>query len=128
MTEYKKQLVKLSFNQRNKLIKAIKDKSPFTLRLKASDLNGKDELQLNNTQINRINKAKRLNKGVDIDFSKTHVSKLRLVNGSGVQNRPSPKSQPTKGRGIRNRPFNINDYAQFQPPPLIGSWNKKKKL
>ena len=124
MTEYKPHMVNISFNQKQKMIKAITDGSPFTLRLKASDLTGSDELYLTKTQINKIKKAKRLNKGADIDFSKTQVSKMKSIVGAGIRNRKSPIPQPTKRRGLRNRPFNINDYAQFRPPPFVGSWNQ----
>ena len=134
MTEYKPYMVKLSLNQGQKLVKAIEERSPFTLRLKSTDLTGSDTLFLTTTQINKIKKAKRLNKGVDIDFSKTQVSKIRSMVGSGVRNRKAPIPQPTKGKGLRNRPFNINDFAQYQPPPFVGSWSlkdnkiKKKQL
>ena len=124
MTEYKPYAVKLSPNQKEKMVKSIVERSPFTLRLKSTDLTGSDTLFMTTTQINRIKKAKRLNKGVDIDFSKTQVSKMRSVVGSGVRNRKSPIPQPTKGRGLRNRPFNINDFAQYRPPPFVGSWDQ----
>ena len=125
MTEYKPYAVKLSSNQKEKLVKSIVERSPFTLRLKSNDLTGSDTLFLTSSQINKIKKAKRLNKGVDIDFSKTQVSKMRSMVGSGIRNRRAPAPQPTKrGKGLRNRPFNINDYAQFRPPPFVGSWDQ----
>ena len=134
MTEYKPYAVKLSFNQNQKLVKAIGEGSPFTLRLKSTDLTGSNKLFLTSTQINKIKKAKRLNKGVDIDFSKTQVSKMRSMVGSGIRNRrappqpktptPSPQQTGRTGEGLRNRPFNINDYAQYRPPPFVGSWSQ----
>ena len=124
MTEYKQYSTKLSNNQHQKLVKAISLKTPITIRLGANDLTRSYKLFLTSTQINRIKKAKRLNTGVDITFSKTHISKLKSMVGSGLQNRPVPRPQPTKtGKGLRNRPFNINDYAQYKPPPFIGSWS-----
>ena len=131
MTEYKPYAVKLSSNQKEKLVKSIVDRSPFTLRLKSTDLTGSDTLFLTTTQINRIKKAKRLNKGVDIDFSKTQVSKMRSMVGSGIRNRraPAPQPKPKGGKGLRNRPFNINDFAQYRPPPpFVGSWDQKDNM
>ena len=153
MTEYKQYSVNLSPSQSQKLVKAIEMKAPVTLRLKSVDLTGSDKIFLTSTQINKIEKAERLNKGVDIDFSKTQISNIRSMIGSGIRNRRSlPTTQPRRvpqhraprplptqdrtGMGLRNRPkpFDYNDYARYQPPPpIIGDWSsdqmiKKKRI
>ena len=85
MTEYKQYSVNLSPSQSQKLVKAIEMKAPVTLRLKSVDLTGSDTIFLTSTQINKIKKAKSLNKGVDIDFSKTQISNIRSKIGSGIE-------------------------------------------
>ena len=127
MTEYKPYNVSLSGNQKLKLTKAIMNKSPITLRLSSADLFGSDKIFLTKTQINKIKKSKSLNKGVDINISKTQISKMGSMIGLGLQNRPPSPIKKT-GRGIRNRPFNIHDYAQYRPPPFIGSWKDQNGL
>ena len=46
---YEKYSVKLSDNQKRKLIKAMKDKSLITIRLSHKELTGNDELMLTKT-------------------------------------------------------------------------------
>ena len=127
MTDYKTFNVSLSKHQKSKLAKAIMSKSPITLRLSSDELSGSDNIFLTKTQINKIKKSKTLNKGVDIKISKTQISRIKSMvqSGMGLQNRPPVKS---KGQGLRNRPFNIHDYAQYRPPPFIGSWEDQKGL
>ena len=147
MTEYKQYSVNLSPSQSQKLVKAIEMKAPVTLRLKSVDLTGSDTIFLTSTQINKIKKAKSLNKGVDIDFSKTQISNIRSKIGSGIRNRRNlpttqphrvphraPRPLPTQdrtGMGLRNRPrpFDYNDFAQYQPPPpFIGDWSDRGQM
>ena len=137
MTVYKKYNVKLSKNQKFKLVKAVINKSPITLRLSKNDLSGNDNIFITQTQINKIKKAQNLKKGVDITISKTQISKMSFANketskkeskhGKGLHNRPQP-SFNNIGQGLRNRPFNIYDYAQYQSPPIIGSFKNKNGL
>ena len=56
MTTYFEYGVTLSDNQNNSLVKAINSKSPLTLRIKNSNLKGKDELMLTKTQLKKIKK------------------------------------------------------------------------
>ena len=48
--------VNLTDNQKSKLASAINTKSPLTLRLKHSNLQGSDELMLTKSQITKIQK------------------------------------------------------------------------
>ena len=82
MTQYFPYGVKLSKGQIQKLSKAYVNKSPITLRLEKSDLVGNDEVMLTKTQIKRIQKAKAMNKGVDIKISKTQIRKVARHGGS----------------------------------------------
>ena len=75
MTTYIEYGVKLSPNQKSKLLSAIKNKSPLTLRLKHSHLQGSDELMLTQRQIAKIQKSLANGKGSDINFSKTQISR-----------------------------------------------------
>ena len=66
MTQYFPYGVKLSQGQMQKLSRAYNLRLPVTIRLDKSDLKGNNELMLTKTQINRIHKAMKMNKGVEI--------------------------------------------------------------
>ena len=70
-TKYYSHGVKLSHGQLKKLKKAYETDSAITLRLSKNELKGSNELMLNKTQINRINKS--LKNGTDIKISKTQI-------------------------------------------------------
>ena len=74
MTTYIEYGVKLSNGQKSKLLKAIKNKTPLTLRLKHSNLKGPDELMLTERQIAKIKKSLANGKGSDIKISQTQIS------------------------------------------------------
>ena len=57
MTTYFEYGVTLTGGQKSKLISAIKNKSPLTLRLKHSHLRSSDELMLTKRQIDKIEKS-----------------------------------------------------------------------
>ena len=83
MTQYFPYGVKLSQGQMQKLSRAYTTHSPVTLRLDKSDLKGNNELMLTKTQIKRIQKAMKMNKGVEIKISKTQIRKV-IKHGSGL--------------------------------------------
>lgn len=71
--------VNLTTNQLKKLGEAIQRKQPVTLELNRSQVgNGKSELMLTQTQVNRLNKT---NKSIKIKFS---VTQLKAQNGEGL--------------------------------------------
>lgn len=74
--------VSLSDNQRMKLAKAFKEKSPITLRISHNELTGSDEMMLTQTQIKKIHKAVSAGKGVDLKISKTQITKVAQKGGS----------------------------------------------
>ena len=74
MTTYIEYGVTLSDGQKSKLFSAIQNKSPLTLRLKHSHLQGSDELMLTQRQIAKIKKSIANGTGSDIKFSKTQIS------------------------------------------------------
>ena len=82
MTKYLPYSVNLSQGQMEKISKAYASRSPITLRLEKSALKGNNELMLTKTQIKRIQKAIRMNKGVDIKISKTQIRKVLKHGGS----------------------------------------------
>ena len=73
--------VTLSDNQRMKLAKAFKEKSPITLRLSHNELTGSDEMMLTQTQIKKIH-SKGVGKGVNLKISKTQITKVAQKGGS----------------------------------------------
>ena len=76
MTTYIEYGVTLTDGQKTKLASAIRNKSPLTLRLKHSHLQGSDELMLTRRQIARIEKSLRDGTGSDIKISKTQIRRL----------------------------------------------------
>ena len=74
MTTYIEYGVTLSDGQKSKLLSAIQNKSPLTLRLKHSNLQGSDELMLTQRQIAKIQKSLANGTGSDIKISKTQIS------------------------------------------------------
>ena len=81
MTTYIEYGEKLSDGQKTKLLSAIKKRSPLTLRLKHSQLQGSDELMLTQRQISKIQKSLANGKGSDIKISKTQI--IRSVKSGG---------------------------------------------
>ena len=79
---YVKYGVKLSANQKQKLAKALSNKSSITLRLGKSDLTGNDMLMLTATQLKRIKKAMTNKTGVDLKISKTQIRSVVQKGGS----------------------------------------------
>ena len=79
---YVKYGVNLSAGQREKLAKALLNKSAITLRLTKTDLTGSDELMLTTTQLKRIRKAMNNDTGVDLKISKTQIRHVVQKGGS----------------------------------------------
>ena len=75
MTTYFEYEVKLTDGQKSKLMSAIRNKSPLTLRLKHSHFRGSDELMLTKRQIAKIKKSLANGTGSDIKISKTRIRK-----------------------------------------------------
>ena len=73
MTTYIEYRVTLTDGQKSKLISAIRNKSPLTLRLKHSQLRGSDELMLTQRRISKIEKSLANGTGSDIKISKTQI-------------------------------------------------------
>ena len=79
---YVKYGVKLSAGQKEKLAKALSNKSAITIRLTKSDLAGHDDLMLTRTQLKRIQKAMKNRTGVDLKISKTQIRHVVQHGGS----------------------------------------------
>ena len=79
---YVKYGVKLSAGQKEKLAKALSNKSAITIRLTKSDLTGNHELMLTRTQLKRVQKAMNNGTGVDLKISKTQIRHLIQEGGS----------------------------------------------
>ena len=85
MTQYNRLNTKLSNSQLNKLKSAIKNQTDIVIRLSPNmigDSNDKTnfphELLLRGRQVLSIRKAFASNSSVDIKFSKTQLSKMRI--------------------------------------------------
>ena len=79
---YVKYGINLSAGQKEKLAKALSNKSAITIRLSNSDLTGSDDLMLTKTQLKRIKKAMSNGTGVDLKISKSQISHLVQEGGS----------------------------------------------
>ena len=82
MTTYLEYGVTLTDGQKSKLMSAIKNKSPLTLRLKHFHLRGSDELMLTRRQITKIKKSLANGTGSDIKISKTQIRRSVKYGGS----------------------------------------------
>ena len=74
--------VDLSTGQKEKLAKALSNKSAVTIRLKKGYLTGSDELMLTRTQLKRIQKAMNNGTGVDLKISKSQIRHVVQEGGS----------------------------------------------
>ena len=75
MTTYIEYGVTLTDGQKSKLLSAIQNRSPLTLRLKHSQLQGSDELMLTQRQIMKIQKSLANGTGSDLKISKTQITR-----------------------------------------------------
>ena len=120
MTTYYPHKIRLSDGQKVSLARAFGPGEAVTLRFKNGALTGgSDTLHLTETQIKKIQRAKKNKTGADIDLSKTQIREIRKLaaRGSGMQVKP-----PRGGKGMR-----INPPPYMRPPPFIGSWDDPKK-
>ena len=74
--------VKLSQGQKQRLPKALSNRSAITLRLTRTDLSGNDMLMLTKTQLKRIQKAMNNDTGADLKISKTQIRHVVQKGGS----------------------------------------------
>ena len=79
---YVKYGVKLSIGQKQRLAKAMTQKSAVTIRLSRRDLSGNDQINLTKTQLKRLQKAIKNGTGVDLKISKTQIRYLVQEGGS----------------------------------------------
>ena len=79
---YIKYGVNLSDGQKDKLARALSNKSAITIRLTKSDLTGSDDMMLTKTQLKRIKKAMNNSTGIDLKISKTEISHVVQEGGS----------------------------------------------
>ena len=75
MTQLYKIEISLSENQKKTLSKAYHEKETITLRLKNDALFGSDTLLVPKTTVNRLEKNRKLKKGMDIKLAKTNIRK-----------------------------------------------------
>ena len=73
---YSEYSISLTTNQKKKIADALNKKSGVTIRLNPSQFSGTDKLMLTNRQVTKINKHKKLNKGLDLTLSKAQMSKM----------------------------------------------------
>ena len=113
MTTYFEYGVTLSDNQKNSLVKAINSKSPLTLRIKNSNLKGKDELMLTKTQLKRIKKSLENGTGADIKISKTQIRKVAKHGGNLFSSLAS--------LGAKILPFAVKGLSKAVPALATGA-------
>ena len=152
MTTYHLHKVNLSEGQRSKFLTAHKNKSEITISLSNSDLTGNDSLMLTQRQINKLNKAKKLGVGSDLNISKTQIRKVMRV-GHGAPrigfpmigiSAPKTKTRSRSRRSTTNKSTTDNtttekdggkiklpnkrDALSYRSPPFIGSWDQYNKF
>jgi len=149
MTTYHSHKVNLSEGQRRKLLTAYRNKSEITIRLSNSDMTGNDSLMLTQRQINKLNKAKKLGVGSDLNISKTQIRKvIRVGHGAPRIGFPmigisAPKTKTRSRRSTTNKSTTDNtskkdggniripskkEILSYRSPPIIGSWNEYNRF
>ena len=113
MTTYHEYGVTLTDGQKSKLMSAIKNKSPLTLRLKHSHLRGSDELMLTRRQITKIKKSLANGTGSDIKISKTQIRRSVKHGGNLFTSLAS--------LGAKLLPFAIRGASKVAPALAIGA-------
>ena len=113
MTTYIEYGVKLTDGQKSKLMTAIKNRSPLTLRLKKSDLRGSDELMLTKRQIAKIQKSLANGTGSDLKISKTQIKSLVKHGGNLFSSLIS--------LGSKVLPFAIKGISKVAPALATGA-------
>ena len=113
MTSYIEYGVTLSDGQKSKLLSAIQNKSPLTLRLKHSHLQGSDELMLTQRQIAKIQKSLANGTGTDIKISKKQIS-------SSVKHGGNLFTSLAR-IGARVLPYAIKGVSKFAPALATGA-------
>ena len=113
MTTYIEYGVQLTPNQKSKLMSAMKNKSPLTLRLRHSQLRGSDELMLTQRQINKLEKSLATGKGSDIKISKTQIRRSLKHGGNLFTSLAS--------LGAKLLPFAIRGASQVAPALATGA-------
>ena len=113
MTTYIEYRVTLTDGQKSKLISAIRNKSPLTLRLKHSQLRGSDELMLTQRRISKIEKSLANGTGSDIKISKTQIRRSVKHGGSLFSSLAS--------LGARVLPYAIKGISKAVPALATGA-------
>ena len=113
MTSYFEYGVKLSDNQKRSLASAMNSRSPLTLRLKHTNLTGKDELMLTKTQLKRIQKSLNNGTGADIKISKTQIRKVAKQGGNLFSSLAS--------LGARVLPYAVKGLSKAVPALATGA-------
>lgn len=75
MTQLYEIKVKLSENQKRNLPRAFHQRETTVLRLASNALSGSDTLYVPSNIVKRLNKNRKLNKGMDIELAKTNIRK-----------------------------------------------------
>ena len=99
MTSYIEYHVTLSDGQKSKLLSAIQNKSPLTLRLKHSHLKGPDKLMLTQRQIEKIKKSLANGTGSDLKISKTQITRS-VKHGGNLFTSLASKLLPLAVKGV----------------------------
>ena len=113
MTTYLEYGVTLTDGQKSKLMAAIQNRSPLTLRLKHSHLHGSDELMLTQRQIDRIKKSLANGTGSDIKISKTQIRNSVKHGGNLLSSLIS--------LGSKLLPFAMKGVSKFAPALAKGA-------
>ena len=113
MATYIEYGVKLTDGQKSKLMSAIRNKSPLTLRLKYSHLRGPDELMLTRRQITKIKKSLANSAGSDIKISRTQIRRSVKHGGNLFSSLAS--------LGAKLPPYAIKGVSKFAPALATGA-------
>src|SRR5271170_2480549 len=81
MTEYHMHGLTLSKTQASKIVNAAKKHDSVVIRLANNSLQGNHKLPITQTQVTQIDKANKLNKGIDLKLSVAQLQHLEKTGG-----------------------------------------------
>ena len=121
MTQLYEIKVSLSPNQKNNISDAYHKKETIVMRLTKDSLKGNDTLYVPAMVKKRLEKNRKLNKGMDIKLVKTNIRKQ--VIGMGAPQMGQPKPRPRRSPPRPSFEEQYGGLVLMRPPPFYGNWS-----
>ena len=139
MTQLYEIKVQLSENQKKNLSRAFHRRETIVLRLASNALSGSDTLYVPSNIVKRLNKNRKLNKGMDIKLAKTNIRKqvggslLTSILSMGLPlavqlaKKISGRGAPRLGRSDQDGHGAPRLGVYQPPPPFLGTCEQMRR-